>query len=130
MAEPALIAWERITRGTTFKPYFVVRDADGEVVNLASGTVECWLNVRAQGSTGSATTRTTATAAHYEWVTDGTDGQVRFIFDVAATLAMTLSENDVELFYSDTSTTPDDQLPKGRGIWFVEDPTTTTLTAP
>jgi len=130
MAEPTNIRMERIIQGTTFKPKFLVEDADGTAIDLTTSGYTTWLSIRKQGSTAAATTRSTATSAQREWVTDGTDGYVRFIFSVADTLAMAVGFYNVELFFSNTGTTPDDQLPKGRGIWKVEAPTTTTLTAP
>ena len=124
------IAREIITRGASFKPIFVVQNSSRVAIDLTTGTYVTWLSIRPQGSTAAATTKSSATGAEYDWVSDGTDGQIQFLFSVANTLALTEGEYDVEIFWSDTSPTPDDQVPKGRGIWTVEDPSTTTLTAP
>jgi hypothetical protein len=124
------IAREIITRGASFKPIFVVQNSSRVAIDLTTATYVTWLSIRPQGSTAAATEKSTADGDEYDWVTDGTDGQIQFLFSVADTLALTEGEYDVEIFWSDTSATPDDQVPKGRGIWTVEDPSTTTLTAP
>lgn len=124
------IAHETITRGCSFKPIFVVQNSSRVALDLTTGTYLTWLSIRPQGSTAAATTKSSDTGAEYDWVSDGTDGQIQFLFSVANTLALTEGEYDVEIFWYDTSTDPDDQIPKGRGVWTVEDPSTTTLTAP
>jgi len=124
------IAHEVITQGCSFKPIFTVQDSSRNALDLTTGTYQVWMWLRRQGVTTGQIEKSSADGDEYDWVSDGTDGQIQFLLSPTDTLAMTAGEWDVEIFWYDTSTTPDDQTCKGRGVWTVEAPATGTLTSP
>ena len=124
------IEHEVITRGCSFKPIFYIQDSSRNAIDLTTGTYRAWLWMRPQNSSTGQIEKSTADGDEYDWVSDGTDGGVQFLLSPTETLAMTEGQYDVEVFWYDTSTTPDDQTCKGRGVWTVEDPSTGTLTSP
>lgn len=128
MPEPSAIARERIVRGTSFKPRFRIRTSTGTDVDLTDANVEAWLTIRPHGGS-STVTKSTENAGEYSYVTDGTDGKVRFLFSSADTLALDSGAYTAELWMKDEGETPSDQILKARGTWVVEDPETTTLSA-
>lgn len=131
MAYPTNIDFDHpFVIGTDWTPLFTIQESDGTVLDLTAADTEAWIVLRKQGQTATTYTRSTATAAQRSYESDGTDGQVRFIFKAADTLNIAEGEYDVEVFWKNSGVDPKQQRPKGRGVWIVESPATGTLTAP
>ena len=120
---------EPFVQGELWKPLFTVLDADLAVVDLTTADTETWVVMKLQGSS-TTVTRTTATAAQRSWESDGSDGQVRFIFKPADTLNITKGDYDVSLWWKNSSTDPKQQFLKGSGVWHVVAPASGAVAAP
>lgn len=116
---------DAVTQGESWKPRVKLKDSTGAAVDLtASGvTLACRVGLAA----ASVATRTSGSAGEYEYETDGTDGDVTFLFAPAVTAALAVGTYDIEFVYTGTDPTPDDKNVVVRGTITVAAPKTGSI---
>lgn len=114
-----------LIRGESFSEVYTIKNAAGAVVNVSGAAVTIYLRLRRANTNGTVLWElSNRVAGEGEFVTDGTDGQVRFLRDQAATDALRPEDHDVEICYEDTSTTPNTFKVWGKQKLPVHDPAT------
>ncbi len=119
MTTPVTIKSQSLIKGESWTPAFLLK-VGGVALDLTLATVITTLRIRLVGSSSGEVVRSTAIVGNTAWVTDGTDGQVKFLFDQAATLALAVGSYDLEITYVDTSLTPDIRRIHARGMLVVK----------
>ena len=126
MSAPDSIGVDYLAQGESYKPRFKVRNrTTNAVVDLTVSGVTLSYRLALNGSV--VTTRTSGQSGEYSYATDGTDGDVTFLFAPATTAAFSAGTYTVELVYTGTAPTPDDKIVLARGTLVVAPPTTGTI---
>lgn len=126
MTAPPAIPFEEVPLGTSWTPGYLLTDSADAVLDLSSATVDVTLRIRPRGGS-TVTTKKKSVAGETSYVTDGTDGKIRFLFTAAEIAALAAGFYDLEIVYEDTSPTPDVKILHGRGIIEVMPAKTGTL---
>ena len=126
MSAPDSIGTDYVSQGESYKPRFKVRNRDtGAVVDLTASGVTLSYRLALNGVVN--TTRTSGSAGEYAYETNGTDGDVTFLFSNSFTASLAAGTYTVELVYLGTAPTPDDKIIIARGTLIVSAPTTGTI---
>lgn len=126
MADPILVPHATFRQGESWTPGFLIQDADEVALSLTGAGVDVTLRLYPRQG-GTVTTRKKSVAGEYAYVTDGTDGQIQFLFSAAQTAALATGLYAVEVVYENTAPTPDAKIVKGHGWAQILAPLTGTL---
>ena len=92
-----------VYRGSRFRPRFTLKDADGNVVSLAVAGRRIVLRLTPVAESAPTVTRDTAVVAEVTWDVQ-TSGTGRFVITRAQTLALTVGDYYVDVWYYDSDT--------------------------
>lgn len=104
MSAPAPLPQETIIQGASFCPRYQLQDAAGAALDLTVGTVGLVFRLKPEGA-GAVITRTMGGAGESQFTTDGTDGDIVFLFSPTETLALTAGLYTIEVVYTDSAST-------------------------
>lgn len=125
MSTTAYGVLDTVTQGESWKPRVKLKDSSGAQIDLTATGVTLACRIGLLGA--SVVTRTSGSAGEYEYETDGTDGDVTFLFAPAVTAAFSVGTYDIEFVYTGTAPTPDDKNVVVRGTISVVAPKTGSI---
>lgn len=126
MSSPDNIGADYVKQGESYKPRFKLRNRTTQaVVDLTASGVTLSYRLAFGGVIN--TTRTSGTSGEYAYATDGTDGDVTFLFAPAVTAVLAEGTYSVEVVYTGTGPTPDDKIIVASGTLIVTAPATGTI---
>lgn len=98
---PMLLPRERVTIDGDYRPAFRFIDRDGAAIDLTASGVDVWCEMAKDN--GTAILRKKSNSGETAYVSDGTDGEIEFIF-LAAALAGLSGVYEVDVWYVKSAT--------------------------